>query len=67
MNRTDEHSAPSAPSEFPRWVDPETGQEYVLVPAEQFQKLKAVVDGVAHRAGWDDPALDVYEQYRKPK
>jgi hypothetical protein len=45
--------------------DPETGQEYVLVPAEQYEKLRAVVDGITRRAGWDDPALDVYEQYRK--
>jgi len=37
------------------------------VPAEHFKKLKAIIDGLTRRAGWDDPALDVYELYRKPK
>jgi hypothetical protein len=57
---------PSA-GQLGRWVDPDTGQEYVLVPAEQYEKLRAVVDGITRRAGWDDPALDVFEQYRKRK
>ena len=49
----------------PTVVDPATSQEYVLVRAEVYAKLKAIVDGVTKRAGWDDPALDVYESYRK--
>jgi hypothetical protein len=65
MNLTDPPKSPPATGEFARWVDPETGQEYVLVPAEQFQKLRSVVDGIARRAGWDDPALDDYERFRK--
>ena len=65
MNLTNLPKPPTTPGEFTRWVDPETGQEYVLVPAEQYQKFKAVIDGISRRAGWDDPALDVYEQYRK--
>ena len=38
------------------------------MPVEQFQKLKAIMDGFTrHAPGWDDPALDIYEQFRKPK
>lgn len=65
MNQTDLPKPPAANDEFRHWVDPDTGQEYVLVPADQFQKIKAVIDGVTRRASWDDPALDAYEQYRK--
>jgi hypothetical protein len=65
MNLTDLPEPAQTDGEFRRWVDPETGQEYVLVPAEQFQKFKAVVDSATRRADWNDPALDVYEQYRK--
>ncbi len=49
----------------PTVVDPQTKQAYVLVPAEVYARLRAVVDGVSRRAGWDDPALDDYERYRK--
>lgn len=65
MNPANTPHSPVASEEFRRWVDPDTGDEYVLVPVEQFQKLKAVVNGATRRADWDDPALDVYEQYRK--
>jgi hypothetical protein len=67
MNLADEERPKSRTDEFGRWTDPATGQEFVLVPAEHFQKLKAIIDGLTRRAGWDDPALDVYELYRKPK
>jgi hypothetical protein len=66
MNAINRPKPDSPAGEFARWVDPDTGQEFVLVPSEPFQKLKAIVDGVTRRAGWDDPALDLYEQYRKP-
>jgi hypothetical protein len=46
-------------------TDPETGTEYVLIRADVYAKLRAAVDGVTRRAGWDDPALDDYERYRK--
>jgi len=39
--------------------------DYVLVRADVYEKLRAVVDGVTRRAGWDDPELDEYERYRK--
>ena len=47
-------------------TDPGTSTEYVLVRADVYAKLRAVVDGMTKRAGWDDPALDDYERYRKP-
>lgn len=49
----------------PTVVDPETKQTYVLIRADVYAQLRAVVDGITRRAGWDDPALDAYEQYRK--
>ena len=49
----------------PTITDPETNTEYVLVRADVYAKLRAVVDGMTKRAAWDDPALDDYERYRK--
>jgi hypothetical protein len=55
--------------------DPETHQEYVLVRAEVYDRIKSLVhadeetlissaypllDEMAAKSGWDDPALDVY-------
>jgi hypothetical protein len=49
----------------PTVTDPETGTGYVLIRADVYAKLRAIVDGIAKRAGWDDPALNEYERYRK--
>ncbi|HJZ89666.1 MAG TPA: hypothetical protein VKE40_02265 [Gemmataceae bacterium] len=65
MELTEEQRHNLRDGKWARWTDPETGQEYVLVPREQYEKLRAAIDGVTRRAGWDDPALDEYEQYRK--
>jgi hypothetical protein len=46
-------------------IDPGTNQAYVLLSAEVYAKLRAVVDGITRRSGWDEPALDDYEQYRR--
>ena len=63
---------------FLRAIDPETKQEYVLVRAELYERLKALLydDGdwtpeeqlsllaaSGKRAGWDDPAMDIYDNY----
>ena len=45
--------------------DPETEVEYVLIRADAFARMRAIVDGLSKRAGWDDPAMDDYERYRK--
>jgi hypothetical protein len=53
--------------EPPRTRDPQTDQTYVLVRADVYEKMRAIIDGVTRRAGWDDPRLDDYEVYRKKK
>lgn len=45
--------------------DPQTNETYVLVRADVFERMRAIIDGVTRRAGWDDPKLDEYERYRK--
>lgn len=49
----------------PRARDPKTNETYVLVRADVYERMRAIIDGYTRRAGWDDPELDVYEQYRK--
>ncbi len=49
----------------PNVLDPKTNRAYVLVPADLYARMQAIVDGVSRRAGWDDPLLDDYERYRK--
>jgi hypothetical protein len=49
----------------PTVVDPETKETYVLLRADVYARLRAIVDGATKRAGWDDPALDAYERYCK--
>ncbi len=57
-------------------VDPETNAAYVLIRAEQFERLRALlteeveirdqyatVDRVFGEAGWDDPAMDRHDDY----
>ena len=61
-------------------TDPETQLDCVLVRADVFDRVRALlvddgpltqeeklaaIQAAGLRAGWDDPALDVYEQYRK--
>ena len=61
-----------------RVSDPQTQQEYVLVSAEVYDRLKRLLydDGdwtpeeqlrlladSGKRAGWDDPVMDVYDNY----
>lgn len=64
-----------------RVLDPETNEEYVLLTAEAFDRLSSLlqdqlfsqrekqflIQEFGRRAGWDDPELDVYEEYRLPK
>jgi hypothetical protein len=50
---------------LPTVTDTETDTEYVLVRADEYARLRAIVDGMTKRAGWDDPTLDDYERYRK--
>ena len=62
------------------FTDPQTQLECVLLRADVFDRVRtllvddrpltqeeklAAIEAAGLRAGWDDPALDVYEQYRK--
>jgi hypothetical protein len=58
-----------------RLVDPDTRKEYVLLPAEVYEQLRAALTDLnprdfypaLHRAlgdeGWDDPHMDEYNRY----
>ena len=63
------------PEEPVSLVDPATGENFVLVRAAVYERLKRLVyddsefsvqesypllDEMAAKAGWDDPAMDVY-------
>ena len=58
-----------------RLVDPDTNQEYVLLPADVYEQFRSVLSDLdprdlypaLHRAlrdeGWDDPQMDEYNRY----
>jgi hypothetical protein len=63
------------PGEALQLVDPKTRETFVLVRSEVFDRLKRLVyddselsvqdaypllDEMAAKAGWDDPAMDIY-------
>jgi hypothetical protein len=64
-------------------VDPSTNATYVLVPSEVYERFRAVFESsdfevreayplmeeVARREGWDDPAEDIYNDLdpRRPE
>ena len=57
-------------------IDPETNVEYIVLPAETFEQMRngvyyddnplteeeqnALLVEFGHRAGWDDPEMDIY-------
>ncbi|HKI31236.1 MAG TPA: hypothetical protein VKA46_05175 [Gemmataceae bacterium] len=47
----------------PVLLNPKTQEEFVLVRKEVFERMRKFLAPL--NKGWDDPALDVYEQYRK--
>jgi hypothetical protein len=48
---------------LPQVTNPRTGKTFVLVPREVYEVMQKWMSSF-NRAGWDDPALDVYEEYR---
>lgn len=55
-------------------VDPRTGRTYVLISEDAFARVQSLIDEdlsdtypaqieSAMRAGWDDPAMDEYNDY----
>ena len=65
IDLTEEQRQQLESSELVKLRDPKTNQTYVLVRADIYERMRAVIEGYTKRAGWDDPELDVYEQYRK--
>ncbi len=78
IERTEEQSkvVEHAGDRLPSVTDPRTRTTYVLVSAEVFERVKALVDSAydlsdtyraqidsAMRAGWSDPAMDDYNDY----
>ena len=62
----------------PLAIDPATQQTYVLVRWQDYQQMKMLVEGkldireayplmdaVALKEGWDDPAMDIYNDFRR--
>ena len=60
----------------PLAIDPATRQTYVLVRWQDYQQMKMLVEGkldireaypladeVALKEGWDDPAMDIYNDF----
>ncbi len=58
-------------------VDPTTQKVYLLIPREQYERLKPIFEAeplspleqrellrqAGQRAGWDDPEMDAYDRY----
>jgi hypothetical protein len=62
----------------PRAIDPETGQVYVLVREEAYQRMQQLLDDFqpadaypaidrAFAEGWEDPKMDDYDHYEERK
>jgi hypothetical protein len=76
MNLTIQQQQAIQNGEAMRLTDPQTQLECVLVRADVYdwsqrggqaldaQETYEAFGAVAGPAGWDDPAMDVYEQYR---
>ena len=58
-------------------IDPATNKVYLLIPREQYDRLKSLFENeslsnleqrellrqAGRRAGWDEPAMDAYDRY----
>jgi len=63
-----------ATEEPPRFVDPDTSIEYVILPVQIYERIKPLLTDeplseaderrllldVGTHAGWDDPIMDIY-------
>ena len=66
MNLTDDQQSDFAQVSAAAGQIPETGQEYVLVPREHYEKDARGRRTESHAGpGGIDPVLDVYEHFRK--
>ena len=48
----------------PRVKNPHTQETFFLIRQDVYDLVRRIIDG-PNRRGWDDPELDVYEEYRK--
>ena len=62
---TEEQQTALGQAQPAKLLDPRTNETYVLVRADLYERMRALIDSATKRAGWDDPALDAYEKYRK--
>jgi len=61
---TEEQAKALEAAEQPPLVrDPRTQETFVLVRRDVYELMRKWGESF-NRAGWDDPALDVYEEYR---
>jgi hypothetical protein len=63
LELTHEQATAVEQGELPVLLNPATGEEFVLIRKEAYEKMRRFMAPLSR--GWDDPALDVYEQYRK--
>jgi len=42
-------------------VNPRTGESFVLLRKDIYERVRKVIADTNERAGWDDPAFDVYQ------
>jgi hypothetical protein len=59
-------------------TDPETNSAYILLRAEVYERMRVLceefdvremypmMNELAAREGWDDPTLDIYNEYQPP-
>jgi hypothetical protein len=76
MNVTPQQQQDALDGRAVRLCDPQTQAEFILLRADLYERVKGLVEedfdpGVGYEAfrqaagdEWDDPSLDVYEQYR---
>jgi hypothetical protein len=62
--RDDQLQALDTGEQPPVVIDPRTGQECRLIKREVYELVRRIIE-TPNRNGWDDPELDVYEQFRK--
>ncbi len=63
MMMTEEQAQAVEGDQTPILVNPRTQEEFVLIRKDWFDRIRKLLQPL--NRGWDDPALDVYEQYRK--
>lgn len=63
-----------------RVIDPRTNRIYFLVSVEEYERMRALLedqldiraayplmDAVAAKEGWDDPSMDIYNDWIPPE